>query len=452
MRQVHMRAASASLLLVAILFGFDASTACAQEPETGADGPKTAARVVAEKLDEFGRIGHCDLTARLDNLAVQLQSEPNTRAYVISYSAPEKSGYAAWQIKQARYYLVHQRGIDAARVIVIDGGRRASGDEATELWIVPPGAVPPVAPPDEDAHGIKDFSGKFDTYATDENIYREIVEMGYTSGDISFTEFADKLKAQPDSVGYLVVHASKSAPPGTWRRVARRDEGILRKDYGLDATRLKSLDGGRSGSGQTEVDLWILPQHSPPPASTPEEAETKQSAAFKLGTYDSYSASDEDAEQWLLENLADALRNDPLARGYIIVREPAEIEVPEGEGDTANDPAEKAQAPETMLMAQSGQASEAVSPAAVSVAGASVTEEASAPEAEVVELSPMEVAEGWKKTLSEKYGIAARRILVLQGRRMLWSNSRTTTWVVPEKAHPPDPLARDADEAEDDVP
>ena len=58
------------------------------------------------------------------------------------------------------------------------------------------------------------------------------------------------------------------------------------------------------------------------------------------------------------------------------------------------------------------------------------------------------MAESWKKILSEKHGIDARRIVVLEGKRTPWGNGRLTTWVVPEKAQPPDPLAREPEEIE----
>src|SRR5687767_9801376 len=42
-------------------------------------------------FDEFGRVGHCDLGARLDNFAIQLQHEPSMTGYIVAYG-PEGEG------------------------------------------------------------------------------------------------------------------------------------------------------------------------------------------------------------------------------------------------------------------------------------------------------------------------------------------------------------------------
>jgi hypothetical protein len=47
------------------------------------------------------------------------------------------------RIERAKDYLVNTRGIDAGRIMTVDGGCRA--DVAVELWVVPTGATPPSA-------------------------------------------------------------------------------------------------------------------------------------------------------------------------------------------------------------------------------------------------------------------------------------------------------------------
>ncbi|MGI8565836.1 MAG: hypothetical protein ACR2LZ_05050 [Pyrinomonadaceae bacterium] len=382
-------------------------------------------------------MGHCDLTARLDNLAIQLQNEPDMKAYVISFDTPEKKhGYADWQLKQARFYLTRSRGIDPARIVVIDGGNSNDKGGLTELWTVPEGATPPFELPEAGKYAVKEFRGKFDTYATDENIYREMVEMGFVSADISHTEFADKLKQQPKSVGYLVIRTSKNSPLGAWRRIARRDEHILQKDYGVETTRLKSIHGGLSDGEHAQVELWILPKSASPPVETViEELEEKSSVAFKLNTYDAYGSEDTDAEEWMLENLAEVLRKDPRASGYIISRETIEPEV-----DDAEEQATDEEIPQTIT----NEHHHVVEANAETLADANTSSETE------VEIPMSEIAENWKQTLVEKHGIAPHRITVVEGRRRQWSGGRLTTWVVPEKAQPPDPFARDVDETDEE--
>ena len=43
----------------------------------------TRGPLVASLFDEFGAVGYCDLSARLDNFAIQLQGNPKLHGYII---------------------------------------------------------------------------------------------------------------------------------------------------------------------------------------------------------------------------------------------------------------------------------------------------------------------------------------------------------------------------------
>ena len=87
-----------------------------------------------------------DQKARLDNLAVDLQNDPSTTTYVIAYGGrSSRIGQADLLGSRARDYLVTQRGIDQARIVVLNGGFRE--EDCVELWIVPSGATPPQPTP-----------------------------------------------------------------------------------------------------------------------------------------------------------------------------------------------------------------------------------------------------------------------------------------------------------------
>ena len=94
------------------------------------------------RADEFGEIQRDDEKARLDNFAIALQNEPGAQGYIITYAGRRsRPGYTQRHGAFARDYLVNTRGIDASRIVTLDGGYRES--VAIELWIVPPGATPP---------------------------------------------------------------------------------------------------------------------------------------------------------------------------------------------------------------------------------------------------------------------------------------------------------------------
>ena len=95
------------------------------------------------KFDEYYDIARNDEKARLDNYAIQLQSEPGSQGYVIVYpSRRAKPNDAQARAQRISDYLVNSRGIDSHRVVIIMGPPRE--DWLFELWVVPEGAPPPV--------------------------------------------------------------------------------------------------------------------------------------------------------------------------------------------------------------------------------------------------------------------------------------------------------------------
>jgi hypothetical protein len=95
-----------------------------------------------------------DQKARLDNLAVELQNDPSTTAYIIAYAGRRsRAGQADKLNARARDYIVNQRGVDASRITVMNGGYRE--EDCVELWIVPSGAKPPRPTPTVQAGDVR---------------------------------------------------------------------------------------------------------------------------------------------------------------------------------------------------------------------------------------------------------------------------------------------------------
>jgi hypothetical protein len=87
-----------------------------------------------------------DDKARFDNLAIELQNAPDSQAYIIIYAGrTSRVGQADALGKRSMDYLVNQRGVDARRIIIINGGYRDT--DFIEIWICPPGAKTPQATP-----------------------------------------------------------------------------------------------------------------------------------------------------------------------------------------------------------------------------------------------------------------------------------------------------------------
>jgi hypothetical protein len=121
---------------------------------TASCSSQVAAKILARKFDEYGNIAFNDEKARLDNFAIELQNDPGAQGYIIAYGGRRaRANEAQARADRAKDYLVNTRGIDAGRLVTVDGGHR---EELTvELWIVPSGAVPPQASPTVDASEVQ---------------------------------------------------------------------------------------------------------------------------------------------------------------------------------------------------------------------------------------------------------------------------------------------------------
>ena len=111
-------------------------------------------RMTARKIDQYGVIRLNDEQARLDNFAIELQNDPMAQGYVIAYGGRKSSSRTAdIMVRAAKTYLVNTRGIEASRIVTVNGGFQET--PATELWIVPSKAAPPVAKPTVDPSELR---------------------------------------------------------------------------------------------------------------------------------------------------------------------------------------------------------------------------------------------------------------------------------------------------------
>jgi hypothetical protein len=411
------RLLSASLLLLAFAAlspaGARAQTGPPARAESAAESAVHAKSraAVAKKIDEFGRLYGCDGGARLDNFAIELENEPGSKAYIVARDARGKlPGTAhAW----GEYFLQYfneMRGIEASRLVLVDGAGVGGDDLKMELWLVPFGAEPPrVKPPGkEDA---RPFSGKFDELSvfSDTAFYdTDGSEAGSFHEGIIYNAYRGLLKKQTDSQGYLVVYSPPGAAPGYWRRAGTREQQKV-AGQGLAADRLTVINGGALpvkgkppvGEEQEEtygsVELWVGAKDAPPVKHVEEGA--KLTEVLLVGGSGVVYEPEETAG-WLLDNLAEMMRANAGSVGCIVVRP--------GDGTTVH-------------------------------TGPGGTEE-SPPDV-------FKIAQGWKAELQKKYGFAPERLVILSGPAEEWSSASLQVWAVPRGAPLPDPFAEDKSEA-----
>ena len=279
-------------------------------------------RKVPRKFDQYGDVGECDETARLDNFLNQLQNEPTSKGYIIVYDGKNTlPGRVGGRLQRAMNYLTYQRGLMPDRVVPIKGGYRV--ETVTELWIAPEGAP---APEPSDTIVVKKETVKTFKYDV---FYPEnaIVEYREEPYPLEQSEIDAQLEATPLQQEEIVPTQQSSIvqpaqpPEGItgdlaepyddtlWgskdyaqalgeKNVAcviyylQREDGHLFKleqiieggqnrlvnRYGIPADRIKIIFGGYRQF--TTIDLWVVPPGAEQPIPTPdyEEADTSQEA------------------------------------------------------------------------------------------------------------------------------------------------------------------------------
>ena len=108
--------------------------------------PHEKRTLVGREFDRCCSCSYDDQKARLDNLAVELQNDPTSTAYIFAYGGKTGPvGQAEKLLTRARDYLINQRAIDASRLVMSVGGFQET--DCVEVWLVPQGATPPVPKP-----------------------------------------------------------------------------------------------------------------------------------------------------------------------------------------------------------------------------------------------------------------------------------------------------------------
>lgn len=389
-------------LLAALCLASVAGVVSAREPNGG------AAR--ARKVDEFGRLHGCDGGARLDNFTIELQDDPSAKGYIIAHDSQEQLRGAAhaWGAYFLKYF-VEYRGLEASRIVLVDAASIPGDELSMELWLVPEGAEPPTfkRPGKKEA---RPFVGKYAEMGVfNETTFYDTdgVESGSFSDGIIYLAFADVLKKQKDSQAFIVVYSPPGAAPGYWRRAGTREQQKLTRDE-LTADRFTVINGGavpvkKKTAVEEEdeetygrVEMWVGAKDKPPVKHV--EEDSTLTAAVLLGS-NSFMWEEDEAADWMLHNLAEAMREDKRNLGCIVIYPGDGSGVPTGPDGT----------------------------------------DVPAPDV-------FKIAESWKAALLKKHGFDAQRVVFLSGPQEDSGMGRLEVWAVPNGAPLPDPF-KSTDEA-----
>lgn len=354
--------------------------------------------IEALKFDEFGTLGHCDLTARLDNLAIMVQNGPGSKAHIIAYAPP---GAGERYLENIKDYLINTRGMAPEQITTTYGGRNTDLIKPKiELWVVPRNAVAPE--PQKLENDAATFKGVLIGGHASDNIGIAMDEvMGTGIGLPIHASFADVLNQQKDATGYVVVYSGEDAVPGAWRRIALEQIDYL-KPFNVDASRVKMIFGGHQK--ETSRQLWIVPKDAPPPVrdAGPEQPLAK---TVMVGDFSPIVFSDKQNEANIFRRLKDVLDAHKSLRAFVVVR----IGVP-----IPDEPVDEPQA-------------------------ATLEEPSSEPVEQREPVDLTKLIEKWRVEFANTHKIGADRFIVLftTAGKDDWDN--LTIWVVPKGQPLPNP-------------
>lgn len=367
----------------------------------------------AVKFDEFGQLGHCDVTARLDNFAVQLQNEPSARGAMISYG-PEGDGPGTGKrvLEMIKDYLVNARGLTEDRLKTIYGGRNSDKYQShTELWIVPNGAALPK--PEKRESNVETFQGFYlQTSAYDDFGVDYPEEMGPGIGNSTYASFAEMLNLQKNAIGYVVVYSDEDSLPGAWRRVGQRDIDSFNR-FNIEPSRFKLIFGGQQK--ESKIQYWILPQNASPPVRDAGE-EKALAKTVKAGDFSGFLLDDENNQKAIFSRLSEILTLDKTVRAFLVVT----LEQP--------DPQEATEAPPVYPL--------------------QITEE---PIEDKPPVDLTKLVEKWRADLANTHKVGPDRLIIVFKTEVYGGLG---LWIVPKGAPLPDPNEGEeiADESADDPP
>lgn len=211
----------------------------------------------ARIIDAFGAVDCDDAMARLDRFAEFVNKDPESLAYVVVY--PERGGlpgkYKTY-IDFSRSHLEMVRGISSNRIVSVRGQYRP--ELTTEFWVVPRSEKPPVTASVEEDPRFGKFDEGFADYSTSSGKQQLWTYDLCGLKALYFHAFAGQLRADPKSIGRLIIHLESGKPPGRAHIMAHLLRKEMVTEQGISSDRIRIVYG--KPRKMPMVELWVQPQ------------------------------------------------------------------------------------------------------------------------------------------------------------------------------------------------
>jgi len=215
----------------------------------------TAQRLnVATKFDSYANLPTDDEAARLDAFYEALRNQSQVRGVLIGYNQTTVApGIFLRRLYGDRRYLVEMRGLDADRVVVVEGGYREKF--TIELWLVPNESPPPTptlaSPPPVN-------SGK--RLLFDEECLECAPAVGLDLYGLSdgLQFYANALKREPLARGLIVVRPGQDIGTRGALTEARKARRLLIREHKIDDSRIAISIARRRKDNVSTAQMWII--------------------------------------------------------------------------------------------------------------------------------------------------------------------------------------------------
>lgn len=215
----------------------------------------------AKKIDQFSDINAEDAMAHLDRFAIEIKSHTESRGVIVASNTTGGSFPRGAFLRLAngyRDYLIKSRGVDAARISVVEGERKR--ELGFELWITPANELSTIS---EEASAAGPSSPElFDQLA----IGPEPQCVGQLPIELYKLEdglriLSDALQHNSRAKAWIVVHPQPRDTRATAQRLIDQSRQLLNKT-GVRAERILTAVGSSRSSACGQVNLWIVPANS----------------------------------------------------------------------------------------------------------------------------------------------------------------------------------------------
>jgi len=213
----------------------------------------------AKKIDQFGKINTEDAMVRLDLFALELRSHPESRGIIV---ANNRTGSPRGAFLRLLYgyqnYLVHVRGIEAARVRVIEAENKPASN--FELWMLPINELSTV--PERDTRREPPAPELFDEIWIGPGARCEAdlsIELDKLEDGLRFLHEA--LQQHSQAKAWIVIHPSQRDSQAISLRTINKARQSLIKN-GIKAERILTAVSSLRAGSCASVRMWLAPSSS----------------------------------------------------------------------------------------------------------------------------------------------------------------------------------------------